>query len=97
MSRTRSFSVPPTVKLSTIAFGPRDAPIVFGWVVASHQLGAAIASEGAGIVRSTLGDYHYAFIVSGALCLVAAGFALAIARGARTGSVEPAPAAQPAG
>jgi sugar phosphate permease len=90
-------TVPPTVKLSTIAFGPRDAPIVFGWVVASHQLGAAIASESAGIVRSTLGDYHYAFIVSGALCLVAAGFALAIARGARTGSIEPAPAIQPAG
>ena len=90
-------TVPPTVKLSTVAFGPRDAPIVFGWVVASHQVGAAFASEAAGIVRSTLGDYQYAFLSSGLLCLLAAGFALAIARGARAGSAEPAPITQPAG
>jgi sugar phosphate permease len=76
-------TVPPTVKLSTLAFGPRDAPIVFGWVVAAHQVGAAFASQGAGIVRSLLGDYQYAFVSSGALCLVAAGLSLAIARGAR--------------
>jgi sugar phosphate permease len=76
-------TVPPTVKLSADAFGPRDAPIVFGWVVASHQVGAAVAALGAGILRTELGDYHYAFVSSGTLCLVAAGFALAIARGAR--------------
>ena len=40
-------TVPPTVKLSTTAFGPRDAPIVFGWVIAAHQVGAAVASEAA--------------------------------------------------
>jgi sugar phosphate permease len=88
-------TVPPTVKLSANAFGPRDAPIVFGWVVAAHQIGAAFASEAAGIVRSEAGDYHYAFVSSGLLCLVAAGFALTIARGARAGRPEPAP--QPAG
>jgi sugar phosphate permease len=76
-------TVPPTIKLATDAFGPRDAPIVFGWVVAAHQLGAATAALGAGILRTELGDYHYAFVSSGLLCLVAAGFALAIARGAR--------------
>jgi sugar phosphate permease len=76
-------TVPPTVKLSADAFGPRDAPIVFGWVVASHQVGAAVAALGAGILRTELGDYHYAFVSSGTLCLVAAGFALAIARGPR--------------
>jgi sugar phosphate permease len=89
-------TVPPTVKLSTQAFGPRDAPIVFGWVVASHQIGAAFASEAAGIVRSVVGDYDYAFLSSGVLCLVAAGFALAIARGARAGGEAPAPLVQPA-
>jgi sugar phosphate permease len=76
-------TVPPTVKLSTSVFGPRDAPIVFGWVIAAHQVGAAFASEAAGIVRSEAGDYQYAFVSSGVLCLVAAGFALTIARGAR--------------
>jgi len=89
-------TVPPTVKLSTQAFGPRDAPIVFGWVVASHQIGAAFASEAAGIVRSVVGDYDYAFLSSGLLCLVAAGFALAIARGTRAAGEAPAPLTQPA-
>jgi sugar phosphate permease len=86
-------TVPPTVKLSTDAFGPRDAPIVFGWVVAAHQIGAGVAAQGAGIVRTVLGDYQYAFVTSGLLCLVAAGFALAIARGAR----RPQPATLAAG
>jgi len=76
-------TVPPTVKLSVDAFGPRDAPIVFGWVVAAHQVGASVAALSAGIVRDQLGDYRYAFVSSGMMCLLAAGFALAIARGAR--------------
>ena len=76
-------TVPPTVKLSADAFGPRDAPIVFGWVVAAHQVGASVAALSAGIVRDQLGDYRYAFVSSGMMCLLAAGFALAIARGAR--------------
>lgn len=87
--------MPPTVKLSANAFGPRDAPIVFGWVVAAHQVGAAVASQAAGIVRDAAGDYRYAFVSSGVLCLIAAGFALTIACGARAG--RPAPAPQPAG
>jgi hypothetical protein len=82
-------TVPPTVKLSADAFGPRDAPIVFGWVMAAHQVGASFAALGAGLVRTELGDYRYAFLSSGMLCLVAAGFALAIARGARARTAEP--------
>jgi predicted MFS family arabinose efflux permease len=73
-------TVPPTVKLATDAFGTRDAPIVFGWVVAAHQVGAGAAALGAGIVRSETGDYRMAFMTSGLLCLLAAGFALAIGR-----------------
>ncbi|HMG53052.1 MAG TPA: MFS transporter [Kofleriaceae bacterium] len=88
-------TVPPTVKLSANAFGARDAPIVFGWVVAAHQLGAAFASEAAGILRTELGDYRYAFVSSGTLCLIAAGFALAIARGRRPGGADPATPAAP--
>jgi predicted MFS family arabinose efflux permease len=84
-------TVPPTVKLSADAFGPRDAPIVFGWVIAAHQIGAGVAALGAGIVRTELGDYRYAFVSSGLLCLVAAGLALAIARGATR--AQPAPLA----
>jgi sugar phosphate permease len=73
-------TVPPTVKLATDAFGPRDAPIIFGWVVAAHQLGAGAAALGAGIIRTELGEYRMAFLSSSLLCLVAALFALAIGR-----------------
>jgi predicted MFS family arabinose efflux permease len=76
-------TVPPTVRLATDAFGKRDAPIVFGWIVAAHQVGAGAAALGAGIVRSQTGDYRMAFFTSGMMCLLAAGFALAIGRGKR--------------
>jgi len=74
-------TVPPTVRLATEAFGAADAPIVYGWVMASHQVGAGAAALGAGILRTELGAYNYAFFSSGMLCLVAAGMALAIGRG----------------
>jgi hypothetical protein len=35
------------------AFGDKNAPLVFGWVLAGHQLGAACAAFFAGFVRST--------------------------------------------
>ncbi len=64
-------TVPPTIALCRSAYGER-APIVFGWVFASHQLGAALAAAGAGLVRDQLGTYDLAWYVAGALCLVAA-------------------------
>jgi sugar phosphate permease len=74
-------TVPPTVRLATDAFGRTDGPIVFGWVMAAHQVGAAMAALGAGSIRTVLGDYQLAFLSSGLLCLVAAMFSLAIGRG----------------
>jgi predicted MFS family arabinose efflux permease len=85
-------TVPPTLKLATDAFGKDDAPIVYGWVFASHQVGAGIVALGAGIIRTTMGDYRLAFEASGMLCLVAALLALAINRQTRR-PVELAPAA----
>jgi sugar phosphate permease len=73
-------TVPPTVRLATNAFGKEDGPIVFGWVMATHQVGAAIAAQGAGIIRTGFGDYRVAFLISGGLCLAAALMALAIGR-----------------
>jgi sugar phosphate permease len=84
-------TVPPTVKLATDAFGRDDAPIVYGWVFASHQVGAGVAALGAGLVRTTLGSYRLAFVTSGSICLVAALLALAIGRGAaRRSGARPA-------
>ncbi len=80
-------TVPPTLKLVTDAFGKDDAPIVYGWVFAAHQVGAGAVALGAGIIRTTLGDYRLAFEASGMLCLAAALLALAINRQTRRPAV----------
>lgn len=74
-------TVPPTVRLTADVFGRERAAIVFGWVVAAHQVGAACAAYGAGAVRTLFGTYSPAFIGAGALCLIAAVGVLPIARG----------------
>jgi MFS family permease len=74
-------TVPPTVRLTSDAFGKGRAAVIFGWIVAAHQLGAAAAALGAGAVRSWMGDYERAFLTSGALCMVTAAFVLQIGRG----------------
>jgi len=71
-------TVPPTVKLATDAFGSARAPVMFGWIAAGHQVGAALTALTAGWVRTTLGDYQVAFWTSGGLCLVAALLALQV-------------------
>jgi len=81
-------TVPPTVKLTAEAFGAR-ASLVFGWIFAAHQLGAGFAALMAGVIRTELGSYAYAFQGAGLLCLVAA---LAVMIGNRR-RVEPATAA----
>jgi predicted MFS family arabinose efflux permease len=85
-------TVPPTVRLTTDAFGKEAAPVVFGWIVAGHQLGAAFAALGAGVLRSDLGTYTIASMISGGLCLIAALVVLRIHRPGGKGAmtVEPA-------
>jgi MFS family permease len=63
-------TIPPTMALCREIFGV-SAPVVFGWVFASHQVGAALMALGAGIVRDELGAYDAAWYVGGALCVVA--------------------------
>src|SRR4051812_21924893 len=73
-------TVPPTVRLTGEVFGREKASIVFGWVVAAHQVGAACAAYAAGALRTQFGSYQYAFIGAGALCVFAALIVLPIAR-----------------
>lgn len=73
-------TVPPTVRLTADAFGRERAGIMFGWILAAHQLGAASAAFGAGSVRSWFGNYDKAFLTSGALCLLTAAIVLQIGR-----------------
>ncbi len=76
-------TVPPTVRLTTQAFGAQDAPVVFGWVVAGHQLGAAVAAYGAGVLRESLGSYAGAYFIAGAFCVIAALMVTSIGRRSR--------------
>jgi len=75
-------TVPPTVKLCAQAFGKERAAMVFGWVFAGHQLGAAVATYGAGRIRTLALTYNPAVYAAAGACLVAALLVL-LARHAR--------------
>lgn len=64
-------TVPPTVALCREAFGD-NGTIVFGWVFAAHQLGAAAMSVGAGFLRDGTGAYTIAWFGAAGMCVVAA-------------------------
>ena len=98
-------TVPPTAALCAEVFGEAGT-IVFGWVFAAHQVGAALASVGAGFIRDLTSDYTMAWLGAAALCAVAALMSLGIrkiprvrrqsgshyfrARGPRRGDAPPA-------
>jgi MFS family permease len=65
-------TVPPTVKLAADNFGREKAGLVFGWVFAGHQLGAATAAFGAGFFKSDYDTYMPALQIAGVMCLIAA-------------------------
>ena len=73
-------TVPPTVILCQRFYGTETGPIVFGWVFASHMIGAAAASIVTGFIRESTGDYSIAWFLAGALALAAAAAALLIPR-----------------
>jgi predicted MFS family arabinose efflux permease len=73
-------TVPPTVKLTAARFGPEKANIVFGWIFAGHQLGAAFAAYGAGLMRTLMASYIPSFFLAGALCVIAALLAIVISK-----------------
>ena len=65
-------TVPPTVALTRQAFGAEKAGLVFGWIMAAHQVGAALAASFAGFIRTFEGSYDRAFVIAGMLCMIAA-------------------------
>jgi len=89
-------TVPPTVALTADNFGVQRAGVVFGWVFASHQIGAAFAAWAAGASRGWTGSYTLAFVCAGAMCLLASGLSLTIERPVRVEMPEVEPAAAPA-
>jgi sugar phosphate permease len=76
-------TVPPTVKLAGNAFGRERAGMVFGWIFAAHQVGAAVAAYGAGFTRTVMLSYTPALYTAGGACLVAALAILALKKDAK--------------
>ncbi len=78
-------TVPPTVKLAGATFGKEKVGLVFGWIFAAHQIGAAVAAYGAGLTRTLLLTYTPALYAAGAACMVAALIIMTIRRPAPAG------------
>lgn len=72
-------TVPPTLALCREQYG-EDSAIVFGWVLASHQVGAALVAFLGGVARDHFGSYDVVWYSAGALCAMAALMALMIRR-----------------
>ena len=88
-------TVPPTVRLTAERFGREQANLVFGWVFAGHQIGAATAAYGAGFSRTEFSSYLPAFFAAGVLCLIAALLVLTIGQPRRESAPAAAPVAAP--
>jgi MFS family permease len=69
-------TVPPTLAIANRVFGTRKAPILFGWISASHQIGAASAAFFAGVSRTVTGSYMDSFVIAGIVAVIAAFLAL---------------------
>ncbi|MGO4193638.1 MFS transporter [Arthrobacter sp. YAF17] len=80
-------TVPPTAAICRQVFGA-DGSVVFGWVFAAHQLGAAAAALAAGAIRDSTGQYTYAWFGAAAMCTIAAVVSATIRKDAgKTGAV----------
>ncbi|MGE5703714.1 MAG: MFS transporter [Clostridia bacterium] len=82
-------TVPPTVRLTTDMFGKEKAGILFGWIMTAHQLGAATAAYGGGVLFTLLNSYLFTFLIAGFFCLLAALMVMRIGRASKA-EVSPA-------
>ena len=73
-------TVPPTVKITAEKFGRERANLTFGWIFAGHQLGAATAAFGAGMLRTDALTYMPALYIAGIMCVIAALSVLSVSR-----------------
>ncbi|MET4093842.1 MFS transporter [Arthrobacter sp. UYCu712] len=84
-------TVPPTAAICRQVFGA-DGSVVFGWVFAAHQLGAAAAALAAGAIRDATGQYTYAWFGAAAMCTIAAVISATIRKDAGKREAVPVPA-----
>ncbi|MFJ1649458.1 MFS transporter [Streptomyces sp. NPDC088258] len=83
-------TVPPVIALCRTFYG-EDSAIVFGWVNASHQIGAALAALLGGVARDAFGSYDLVWPVLGASCAGAALVSLLIRTAPTAQDATPTP------
>ncbi len=71
-------TVPPTAALAADRFGRQNVGTVFGWIFCAHQVGAALAAYGAGLLHVWFGNYTLSFLLAGGLALLGAGLACGV-------------------
>lgn len=71
-------TVPPTINISRQIFGIEKSGIIYGWIFASHQAGAAVAAFGGGLIYKLFNSYTWAFFLGGIFCILASLFVVVI-------------------
>ncbi|MFE7083557.1 MFS transporter [Priestia megaterium] len=71
-------TVPPTIGISRCIFGIKKSGIIYGWIFASHQAGAAVAAFGGGLIYNIFNSYTWAFFLAGMFCTLASLFVLIV-------------------
>jgi predicted MFS family arabinose efflux permease len=74
-------TVPPTIRLTTDIFGKEQAAILFGWIMAAHQFGAALAAYLGGLLHDLFGTYGFSFLSAGIVCMIGALIVMRIGKG----------------
>ncbi|HWI46931.1 MAG TPA: MFS transporter [Rummeliibacillus sp.] len=69
-------TVPPTIGLARREFGIKKSAMMYGWMVAFHQVGAAVAAYGGGLIYNIFDSYTWAFMLSGAFCALGSLFVI---------------------
>ncbi|MGX9135657.1 MFS transporter [Rummeliibacillus sp. JY-2-4R] len=69
-------TVPPTIGLARREFGNKKSAMMYGWMVAFHQVGAAVAAFGGGLIYNIFDSYTWAFMLSGAFCALGSLFVI---------------------
>ncbi|SOC40613.1 MFS transporter [Ureibacillus acetophenoni] len=76
-------TVPPTINLSRQIFGLQNSAIIYGWIYAAHQVGAAAAAYGGGLIYKYFNTYTWAFFMAGVFCVLASLFVIVIKKQAK--------------
>lgn len=71
-------TVPPTVSITRQIFGTQKSAIIYGWIFASHQAGAAVAAYGGGLIYKLFNSYTWAFFLAGVFCVLASLFVIIV-------------------